>query len=180
LGIYVHPHLTDHELYDRYRHPHNPVECSHWQFLWLLARGLTATAIARVTGYSAFWIGQIARRYNARRPDALRDGRRRLREQRSPLTDAHQAALRQALANPHPAGDHWCGRTVAVWVSAYLGRTVSRQAAWRFLRQVGARFLKPRPRHVQADTVAQAAFKTRLRPMLREVTTVFPRAAVEL
>jgi hypothetical protein len=35
------------------RRTHNPVERSRWQFLWLLARGLTATAIARMTGYSA-------------------------------------------------------------------------------------------------------------------------------
>jgi hypothetical protein len=69
---------------------------------------------------------------------------------------------------------------VAAWMSAYLGRTVSRQSAWRFMRQVGARFLKPRPRHVQADMVEQAAFKVRLRPLLREVATAFPHATVEL
>lgn len=32
--------------------------------VWLLAKGMTATAAARVTGYSAYWIGQIARRYS--------------------------------------------------------------------------------------------------------------------
>jgi hypothetical protein len=88
--------------------------------------------------------------------------------------------LRAALAAPHPAGDHWCGRTVATWMSAYLGRRVSRQAAWRALRHLGARFLKPRPRHVQADPVAQAAFKAHLRPLLREVGVAFPQATVEL
>ena len=92
------------------------------------------------------------------------------------LTEEHHAALRAALAEPHPAGDHWCGRTVAAWMSAQLGRRVSRQAAWRALRRLGARFLKPRPRHVQADPVAQAAFKARLRPLLREVATAFPHS----
>jgi transposase len=57
---------------------------------------------------------------------------------------------------------------------------MSRQAAWRVLRQLGARFLKPRPRHVQADPVAQAAFKAQLRPLLREVATAFPYSVVEL
>jgi Homeodomain-like domain-containing protein len=61
-------YLTDHELHEHYRQAHDPVERSHWHFLWLLARGLTATAIARVTGYSAYWIGQIARRYNRAGP----------------------------------------------------------------------------------------------------------------
>jgi len=178
--IRLQPYLTDHELHERYRQAHNPVERSRWRFLWLLARGLTATAIARVTGYSAYWIGQIASRYNAGGPEVLPDGRRRLRGQRSPLTDEHQAALRTALAEAHPAGDQWCGRTVATWMSTHLGRHVSRQAGWRVLRQLGARFLKPRPRHVQADPVAQALFKARLRPLLREVATAFPHASVEL
>jgi transposase len=178
--IRLQPYLSDPELHERYRHACDPVERSRWQFLWLLARGLTATAIARVTGYSAYWIGQIARRYNAARPDALRDGRRRSRRQCFPLDNAQQAALRQALIEPHPDGDHWCGRTVAMWMGAHLGRTVSRQSAWRALRQVGARFLKPRPHHIQADPRAQASFKARLRPLLREVATAFPHASVEL
>ncbi len=74
--IRLHPYLSDQELHNRYRHAHDPVERSHWQFLWLLARGLTATTIARVTGYSTYWIGQIARRYNAAGPDGVRDRRR--------------------------------------------------------------------------------------------------------
>jgi transposase len=151
-----------------------------WQFLWLLARGLTATGVARMTGYSAYWIGQIARRYNTAGPDGMRDQRRRASVGRPLLSDEHQAALRAALAAPHLVGDHWCGRTVAVWLSARLGRTISRQCAWRALRQLGARFLKPRPRHVQADPVAQTAFKTRLRPLLQQVATAFPHSSVEL
>lgn len=62
--IQLEPHLTSHDLEARYRRSHDPVERSHWHFLWLLARGMTATAVARVTGYLAYWIGQIARRYN--------------------------------------------------------------------------------------------------------------------
>jgi transposase len=178
--IHLHPYLTDHELHERYRQAHDPVERSRWQFLWLLARGLTATAIAHVTGYSAYWIGQIARRYNTAGPDGMRDQRRRASFGKPLLSDEHHAALRAALAAPHPAGDHWCGRTVAAWLSRQLGRRVSRQAAWRALRRLGARFLTPRPRHVQADAVAQASFKARLRPLLREVATAFPQSSVEV
>lgn len=61
-----------------------------------------------------------------------------------------------------------------------MGRTISRQFAWRALRQIGAHFLKPRPRHLQVDPVAQATFKARLRPLLREVATAFPHGVVEL
>src|SRR5215813_7645078 len=106
--IRLHPYLTEHDLHERYRYAHEPVERSRWHFLWLLARGLTATAIARVTGYSAYWIGQIARRYNAAGPDGVRDRRRRARDRRTALSDKQAADFRAALARPHPAGDHWC------------------------------------------------------------------------
>ena len=44
--IHLHPHLTEDELHDRYRRADHPVERTHWHFLWLLASGLTATAVA--------------------------------------------------------------------------------------------------------------------------------------
>jgi transposase len=181
--IHLEPHLTNHDLEARYRGCHDPVERSHWHFLWLLARGMTATAVARVTGYSAYWVGQIARRYNRDGPDDMRDRRHTARAHGHPhvlLTEGEQADLRAALAEPHPAGDRWCGRTVAAWIGARAGRTVRRQTGWCYLRRVGARWRKPRPRHVRADPAAQAEFVTRLRPLLRQVATAFPRARVEL
>jgi hypothetical protein len=57
--MYVAPHLTNDELHDHSPRAADPVERSHWQFLWLLAAGMTATAVAAVaavaavTGYSA-------------------------------------------------------------------------------------------------------------------------------
>src|SRR6476646_5957827 len=102
------PYLSEHALHERYRQTPDPVERSHWQFLWLLARGMTATAIAGVTGYSAYWIGQIARRYNRAGPEGVRDQRRHGRARQPLLTQERHAALRAALAEPHPAGDHWC------------------------------------------------------------------------
>jgi transposase len=125
-------------------------------------------------------MGQIARRFNVAGPDAIRDRRRHARGGQGLLTQEQQRALRATLAEPHPADDHWCGRTVADWMSTRLGRIIGRQSGWRALRQIGAHFLKPRPRHVQADPVAQAAFKARLRPLLREVATAFPHSTVEL
>jgi transposase len=174
------PHLTDDELHDRYRRANDPVERTHWHFLWLLAGGMTATAVAAVTGYSAYWIGQIARRYNVGGPDSVRDRRHAVCTGRPALAASHLTALRTALAGPHPAGDRWCGRTVAQWLAERLGRQVGRHLGWRYLRRLGARWLKPRPRHVRADPQAQAEFKAHLRPLLRQVATAFPQASVEL
>jgi hypothetical protein len=69
--IRLETHLTDNELQHRYRRAHDPVEHS----LWLLAGGMTATAVAAVTGYSSDWIGHIARRYNTDGPDGMLDRR---------------------------------------------------------------------------------------------------------
>src|SRR5262249_54514983 len=147
----------------------DPVECSHWHFLWLLASGMTATA---VTGYSAYWIGQITRRNNTDGPEGVRDRRHALCSGRPGLPAAQLAELAAAVAGPHPEGDRWCGRTVAQWLPARLGRQVGRQPGWRSLRRLGARWLKPRPRHVQAHPQAHAEFKAHLRPLLRQVATV--------
>lgn len=103
---------------------------------------MTATAVARVTGYSAYWVGQIARRYNRDGPDGMRDRRHTAQADGHPhvlLTEGEQANLRAALAGPHPAGDRWCGRTVAAWIGEHRGRAVSRQTGWSYLRRLGAR-----------------------------------------
>src|SRR5262245_28885611 len=97
-SILLAPHLTNDELYARYRHACEPVERSHWQFLWLLAQGLTATTVACVTGYSAYWVGQIARRYNRDGPNGLRDRRRRAGEERLLFPKERHTELRGALA----------------------------------------------------------------------------------
>jgi transposase len=174
-------HLAIEELEGRYRSTNDPVERSRWHFLWLLARGLTAKVIASITGYSAYWIGRIARRYNEHGPNGVKDLRHQSRPSMPLLSAAQQDALAAALAaGGAPEGDRWSGRTVAAWISQRLGRRVGRQLGWTYLRRLGARLRMPRPRHVQADPQAQADFKQRLRPLLRAVATAFPLATVEL
>jgi hypothetical protein len=57
--IALEPHLTIEELEGRYRSTKDPVERSRWQFLWLLACGLTANVIASLTGYWRFSARQV-------------------------------------------------------------------------------------------------------------------------
>jgi transposase len=179
-SIHLEPHPGAGELAVRYRRNQDPVERSCWHFLWLLARGFTAKAIALITGYSAYWIGQVARRYNALGTDGVKDQRRLAQPRSQLLTAAQHDELRTALSRPAPQHDRWNGRTVAAWMAQRLARPICRQLGWVYLRQLGARLCVPRPRHVQADPQAQADFKQRLRPLLREVATAFPQATVEL
>ena len=179
--ISLEPHLTTDELEGNYRSTKDPVERSRWHFLWLLARGLTATLVASITGYSAYWIGRIARRYNEHGPHGVKDLRHQTRPSLPLLSASQQDALVAALAvGLAPEGDRWSGRTVAAWISQRLGRRVGRQLGWTYLRRPGARLRVPRPCHVPADPQAQADFKQRLRPLLRQVATAFAQASVEL
>jgi transposase len=154
-------HLTTDELAQRYRAAKEPHERSWWQILWLLSRGQTAKAVAESTGYSAYWIGQIAKRYNTGGPEAMRN-RQHTATRRLPtlLTSAQVEELRTALAGPAPHGERWSGRVVAEWMSERLGgRRVRYQRGWDYLQRLKARLVLPRPRHVAVDPAEEAAFK---------------------
>lgn len=158
--IHLAPHLTTDELERRYRRAHEPHERSWWQILWLLAGGQTAKAIAESTGYSAYWIGQLAKRYNTDGPEAMRNRQHHPTHRRPTLlTSAQVEELREALAGPAPDGERWSGRVVAEWMSARIGRPVAYQRGWDYLQLLRARQQQPRPRHVAASTEEQEAFK---------------------
>jgi Winged helix-turn helix len=56
--------LSVNELERRCRSAGEGAARSHWRLLWLLAQGHPAYQVAQMTGYSAYWIGRVARRYN--------------------------------------------------------------------------------------------------------------------
>ena len=158
--------LSVEELERRYRTAGEGMERSHWQIIWLLRQGHPAYEVAQMTGYSAYWIGQIARRFNEEGAEGLLNHRKRAHP--SPLallaTPKQLDELRTALAGPAPQGDVWNSRTVATWLSARAGRPVSTQTAWTYLRKLDWTSQVPRPRHVKAaDAAEQEAFKKRWR-----------------
>jgi transposase len=156
--VAIAPHLTIAELEQRYRGAGDPVARSQWQIVWLLAGGLATAEVARVTGYSVRWIQEVARRYRAG-PDAIGD-RRHGNPGAAPLLDAaQQERLRTALAGPAPDGGIWTCRSVAAWMSQTLGRPVSIQRGWEWMRRLGFTPQRPRPRETRADAHAQEAFK---------------------
>jgi transposase len=150
--------LTISELEQRYRRCRDPVERQHWQILWLLAGGMATAEVARVTSYSVRWVQEIGRRYRAG-PAAIGD-RRHTNPGAAPLLNQEQQEqLRGALAGPAPDGGIWTCRSVATWMSQTLGRPVSQQRGWEWMRRVGFTPQRPRPRETRADPVAQEAFK---------------------
>jgi transposase len=156
------PHLSVEALEQRYRRTPEPTERSRWQIIWLLSKGLLAREVAASTGYSAYWIGQLARRYNAEGPAGMVNRRHTTSHRAAPLlTSAQVEELRQALGEPAPDGDRWTSGLVAAWMAERLGRPVATQRGWDYLQRLGARLRQPRPRHVAASAAEQAAFKKR-------------------
>jgi len=70
-------HLSTEELLVRYRQATQAIERSHYQIIWLLAKGKTPLEVAQVTGYTRTWIYQLVKRYNQDGEKALADGRHR-------------------------------------------------------------------------------------------------------
>jgi transposase len=156
--LLIPPHLTLDELEQRYRRSGDPVARSQWQIVWLLVGGAATTAVARSTGYAVNWVREIARRYREDGPAGIGD-RRHGNPGAAPLLAAtQQEALRRALGGPPPGGGLWTGRSVAAWMSAALGRSVSPQRGWEWLRRLGYTPQRPRPRETRADPAAQEAF----------------------
>ena len=152
------PHLPVDELERRYRRARDPVERSHWQIVWLVARRTRTAEVARATGYSVTWIREVARRYRAGGPAALGDRRHANPGAPPLLSPAQQARLAEALGGPAPDGGLWTGRKVAAWMSAELDRPVGEQRGWEYLVKLGFTLQRPRPRETRADPAAQEAF----------------------
>ena len=65
------PHLSEREIFERYRKTTRAVERTHWQIIYLKSQDKTVGEIAEVTGYSAAWIRRLIHRYNQNGPDAF-------------------------------------------------------------------------------------------------------------
>jgi transposase len=147
------------ELEQRYRRATDAVARSQWQIVWLLAGGMATAAVARSTGYSVNWIREIARRYREEGAAGIGDRRHGNPGAAPLLAAAQQEQLREALGGPAPDGGVWSCRSVAVWMSQTLGRPVSVQRGWDWMRRLGFTPQRPRPRATRADPAAQAVFK---------------------
>jgi transposase len=164
--------LSVDELERRYRSAGEGTARSHWHLLWLLAQGHPAYRVAQMTGYSAYWIGRVARRYNEEGAAALVDHRKTPHwrashpHSRTLLpTEEDLEELRAALMAPAPQDGGWNSRTVAAWLSARAGRRVSQDTALHYLHLLDFTPQAPRPRHTKAaNPEERAAWKKSWRP----------------
>lgn len=125
-------HLSVDELDQRARQAREATERSRWQIVWLLGKQHTAREIAESTGYSPYWIGQIAKRYNAEGPAGMIN-RRHTTARRAPmlLSSAWRSSRscarrwrgRRRRANAGPAA-----RWPTGWRSAWVAPSLSNAA----------------------------------------------------
>jgi transposase len=174
------PHLSLDELEQRYRNTKTVTERSHYQILWLLAKGKMSEEVATVTGYSRSWIYELVRSYNQLGVEALGDLRRYNRGAAPKLDDVQQANLLQAVRGPAPDGGLWNGRKVADYLTELLGTPVSRQQGWEYLKQMELRLRVPRPQHQQSDEEVQEAWKKKLHQEVERIQQEYPDADVEI
>ena len=152
-------HLPVGDLQRRYRQAADPVERAHWQIVWLVASGQRVPEVAALVGYTANWVREIVRRYNADGPAGLADRRQHNKGQPPLLDAALREERRQALIGPASDGGIWTCAKVAAWMGERLGRPVGEPRGWEAMRALGFTPQRPRPRATTANPAAQAAFK---------------------
>jgi transposase len=157
--IRVEGDLSTEQLQQRYRTATHPAEKMHWQVVWLVAEGKSASEVAQLTSYTADWVRELVGRYNRGGPEAIRDGRRGHSGRPPLLSPELRAELPVALEGAPPRGGLWSGPEVARWMSGKLGKAVPPQRGWEYLRRAGHTPQVPRPRHGDADPEAQEAFQ---------------------
>jgi transposase len=158
--IHLQPHLSIDELEHRYRTAKEPNERTWWQIVWLLAQGRTATELSSIIGYRAYWIGQIAKRYNEQGHEGMHNRRHPTSYRPAPVLSAEQQEeLRTELAQAATRRQYWWTRDVAAWMSERLGRPVSYGLAWSYLVKLRNSLQLPRSHHALADSEEQEQFK---------------------
>jgi transposase len=160
--LVVADHLPTKELAHRSRQAPTPVEARRWQLLALVADAMTVEHAASLVGLNADYARRVVRRYNRDGPASVRDRRKEQVPPRRPplLTADQQQELAAAIAGPAPHGGLWTGPDVARWIAAKTGRdSVAPQRGHDYLKRVGMSPQRPRPRHTDADPVAQETFK---------------------
>ncbi|MBN3883152.1 helix-turn-helix domain-containing protein [Nostoc sp.] len=71
--IKIEPHLSLEELETGYRQAKELVLRTHYQIIWLLAKGMSTQEVAVVTGYSRSWIYELVWGYNRSGIETLGD-----------------------------------------------------------------------------------------------------------
>ncbi len=96
------------------------------------------------------------------------------------LDDLQLAYLWQRLQTPPSDGGLWNSRKVAEWMSEFLGRSVSKQRGWEYLKGFELKLKQPRPAHISSDPFELEKWKKKLNDKYQQLCQNNPNAIVEL
>jgi transposase len=141
----------------------------------LAMQGWTAPAISMSVGYSRRICQRWLYRYNEWGLAGLDD--QRGKQSRSPLTPEQEAEIRQRLDAGATPDDRVCslrGVDIQRLLASEFGVLRSLAGVYHLLHRLNYSYLRPRPRHRQADPEAQATFVRELPGRLQTIAATHP------
>lgn len=124
-----------------------------------MAEGRSDQEALKLTRYSSQGADKIIDAYHKGGLASLEDQRQYNRGAPTLLSDAQLLLLARTIRADTALGGVWNGARVQVWVKQELGQDVHLSRCYEFLDAVGYSRQAPRPRHVEADPIAQDEFK---------------------
>ncbi|WP_221091377.1 winged helix-turn-helix domain-containing protein [Deinococcus aquaedulcis] len=152
------------DFWQIYRRSTCAVERRRSHLLAFLAEGKSAAEALKLTGYSYQGADKIIDAYHVQGLSGLKDQRHQNRGAPTLLSDAELLLLAQTIRADTASGGVWNGRRVQGWMKQTLGKTLHLSRCYEFLDAVGYSRQVPRPRHIEADPIAQEAFKKKASP----------------
>jgi putative transposase len=175
VAMHVESHLPLTELERLERVEKNAAKAKRLRMIILAIQGYTAPAIAMSLGPSRRICQRWLQRYNEFGLAGLED--RRGQEPRSPLSPEQEQLIRQRIAGGPTAADEVCslrGLDVQRILANEFGLLRSLAGVYHLLHRLGYSYLRPRPRHRQAEPEQQAAFTRELPSRLRKIAAEHP------
>lgn len=143
--IFIADHLSLAQLKTCYEQAKDPVERSRYQIIYLLLQKKSINEVTEIISCSPQAIYSLVQRYNEGGAEAMQNLRRRNtgRPENALLDGKQKESLWVALQSQPLNGEQWDGVLVAQWISKEIGRPVSRQVGWRYLKKMRSQLRKP-------------------------------------
>ena len=182
---YLAPHLSCHELKQKYLSSQEPVESRRWHLLWKVSLGWTLKNSAIAVGISYDYAKEIIKKYNQLGTAGVENLKNKSTQRRggkqSLLTETQLEKLAQQLKSKPPDGGVWSGPKVARWIEKEnCVEKVWNQRGWDYLKKLRYSCQSPRPKHRKADADEQEAFRKALPVKVKKLEEKYPIAEIDV
>ena len=182
---YLAPHLSSHELKQKYLKSEDSVESRRWHLLWKVSQGWTLKNSAIAVGINYDYAKEILKKYNELGEKGIENRKnkypRRRGGQKSLLSEKQLEKLAEQLKSRPADGGIWTGPKVARWIEKEnCVEKVWNQRGWDYLKKLRYSCQSPRPKHRKGDPDEQKKFIKDLPSKVKKLEEKYPEAVVEL